>query len=220
MRKLTILMTTVVALVASFVISNQLTAQQCCPCGQAIQYTPVQQVWQPAYVAPTYSAPIYSAPIYSQPVYSAPIVSAPVYSQPVYGQPVIQQPMVIEQQAYPSSALPMITIPQGFIESIPLNQGFIGQPIESVSSDMIMSAPLTASCKACDPVKGSKAHRVDTGHSHHPHGDTHTHHYEMHQSPVANGCKCFWHSTGVTDGDSPKPGSIPIRDAGGGGVEE
>ena len=76
-------------------------------------------------------------------------------------------------------------------------------------------------CKPCIPAKGTKSYRTDfvpPSDPHWPFTGTHTHHYQMHQSPPAAGCICFWHPIGITDGASPGPGELPVGPAGGGGV--
>lgn len=75
-------------------------------------------------------------------------------------------------------------------------------------------------CYPCNPSKGSGAYRIDyvpPGKPHWPFKGTHTHHYEMHQSPWPM-CRCFWGKTRITNGATTFPGEIPVRDAEGGGA--
>ncbi len=80
--------------------------------------------------------------------------------------------------------------------------------------------PMNSGCKDCEPPVGTMGYRTDVVPPARPHGrltGTHTHVYELHQSPLVAGCVCFWKEIDVIDGDVPPPGAIPIRPTGGGG---
>ena len=213
-----------------FVLSNNTaaTAQQCCQCGPSVQYMPLQQYFPPVNAAPAYQTQNYYVPNQAMQTYAAPIqVAPPIYGTfpqstypvvPHYSQPIASQP-IVGTIVYPVES-PAIVMPQ---PSFPLGQGFSAPLMQGMATEMMSTTPLTASCKACIPALGSGAYRVDQvppSPPHSPFTGTHTHHYEMHQSPVAAGGVCFWHPTDVTDGDSPRAGEIPMANAQGGGVEE
>jgi RHS repeat-associated protein len=76
-------------------------------------------------------------------------------------------------------------------------------------------------CNPCIPPVGTLGFRTDhvpPSKEHAPYSGTHTHHYEMHQSPWSV-CRCFWHDLEVTDGSSFYPEAIRVSDPLGGGVE-
>lgn len=79
-------------------------------------------------------------------------------------------------------------------------------------------------CLPCLPVPvGGIAYRYDSaaaGNRSHYGMANHTHHFQMHQSPPAKGCRCFWADDFIhpTPEFSPLPGAIPVSPAGGGGV--
>ncbi|SRR5579883_1415127 len=75
-------------------------------------------------------------------------------------------------------------------------------------------------CQPCIPPVGTIAYRMDLVPPTRPHKGFpghHVHLYVMQQSPPDRGCKCFWHPIGV-QAPPPPPGTIPIVDAGGGGI--
>ena len=77
-------------------------------------------------------------------------------------------------------------------------------------------------CYPCIPSVGSTAfevHTVPPARPHKPHRGTHTHHFQMHQSPWPI-CRCFWKRDYVppTGGASPLPSEGPVVPAGGGGA--
>jgi hypothetical protein len=76
-------------------------------------------------------------------------------------------------------------------------------------------------CQPCIPPAGTRSVRVDIvppSRPHWPYSGTHTHHYEMQQSPFPM-CRCFWREISVTGGNSPDIGEGPIKPASGGGAE-
>lgn len=77
-------------------------------------------------------------------------------------------------------------------------------------------------CYPCNPPVFStsyQVHAVPPAKPHWPHKGTHTHHYQMHQSPWPM-CRCFWLRDYVwpTGGSSPLPGEEPWTPPGGGGT--
>jgi len=84
--------------------------------------------------------------------------------------------------------------------------------------------PKRKRCKPCAPPVGTIAFRTDIvppSRPHHPHPGTHTHLFEVIQSPVSAGCVCRWNKTGSIDGAMPPPGAVPEgTPVSGGGVEE
>ena len=87
------------------------------------------------------------------------------------------------------------------------------------------SPPIAAPrrCLPCLPVPvGGLGYRYDSAATHNdPHYGMadHTHHYKMHQSPPAAGCRCFWDRDFIhpTAGFSPLPGAVPVVSTPGGG---
>jgi hypothetical protein len=79
-------------------------------------------------------------------------------------------------------------------------------------------------CLPCLPVPvggtGYKYHSAAAGNDAHYGMANHTHHYKMHQSPPANGCRCFWDPDFIhpTPDFSPLPGAVPVTPHGGGGI--
>ena len=77
-------------------------------------------------------------------------------------------------------------------------------------------------CLPCIPPVGTLGYRTDVvppSKPHYPHKGTHTHIYEVNQSPVSKGCECFWKKVSPIEGSIPPPGAVPLTGAvAGGGI--
>jgi RHS repeat-associated protein len=67
-------------------------------------------------------------------------------------------------------------------------------------------------CNPCIPPVGTVAYRIDSGHSHYPWGDPHTHYYRVNQSGYPS-CACFWNPGGGADDAKPEGIPAPGRNA-------
>ena len=84
----------------------------------------------------------------------------------------------------------------------------------TVATELVEKCP-RPECNPCDPPVGTKGYRfeqVPPGKPHWPISGSHVHVYEVNQSPIYKGCRCFWKNMNITlSSDSPPIGMVNIK---------